>query len=159
VSSIVQALLLDAIAREKLGDARSAEADIELALDLAEPDGLVLPFALTCSRDLLARHPRHRTAHAALLADVLDVLAGSSPPRHGQPAPPLAALSDGELRVLRYLPSNLPAPEIGSELYISLNTVKTHMRHIYAKLGVHSRSDAVERARELGLLAPSARRR
>jgi LuxR family maltose regulon positive regulatory protein len=60
--------------------------------------------------------------------------------------------------VLRYLPSNLSAPEIGHELYVSLSTIKTHMRHIYAKLGVHRRPEAVDRAREVGLLAPSARR-
>ena len=57
--------------------------------------------------------------------------------------------------MLRYLPSNLSAPEIGRELYLSLSTIKTHMRHIYAKLDVHRRTDAVERARLLGLLAPS----
>jgi LuxR family transcriptional regulator, maltose regulon positive regulatory protein len=50
-------------------------------------------------------------------------------------------------------------PEIGAELYLSLNTIRTHLRHIYAKLGAHSRMEAVERARELGLLAPSALRR
>ena len=60
--------------------------------------------------------------------------------------------------MLRCLPSNLSAPEIGAELYLSTSTVKTHMRHIYAKLGVHRRTEAVRRARELGLLAPSARR-
>jgi LuxR family maltose regulon positive regulatory protein len=61
--------------------------------------------------------------------------------------------------VLRYLPTNLTAPEIASELYISRNTVKTHMRHLYAKLGTHRRAEAVEHARALGLLAPSARHR
>jgi LuxR family maltose regulon positive regulatory protein len=61
--------------------------------------------------------------------------------------------------VLRYLPSNLRAPEIAAELYISLNTMKTHTRHIYLKLGVHSRTEAVEKAREVGLLGPSARMR
>jgi LuxR family transcriptional regulator, maltose regulon positive regulatory protein len=159
VCSLVQAVLLDAIARDQLGDVRSAESGIERALDLAEPDGLVLPFALTGAGDLLERHSRHRTAHATLLADILDVLAGSSPPRHSELAPVLDELSHGELRVLRYLPSNLSAPEIGAELYVSLNTVKTHMRHIYAKLGVHHRGGAVERARQLRLLAPSAQRR
>jgi LuxR family maltose regulon positive regulatory protein len=64
-------------------------------------------------------------------------------------------LSEAELRVLRYLPTNLRAPEIAGELFVSVNTVRTHMRHIYAKLGVHQRAEAVERARELGLLAPS----
>ena len=65
-------------------------------------------------------------------------------------------LSDAELRVVRYLPSNLTASEIASQLVISTNTVRTHMRHIYAKLDAHTRSEAVARARELGLVAPSA---
>ena len=63
------------------------------------------------------------------------------------------------MRVLRYLPTNLSAPEIASELFVSANTVRTHMRHVYAKLGVHRRAEAVERARDLGLLAPSAPQR
>jgi LuxR family transcriptional regulator, maltose regulon positive regulatory protein len=88
------------------------------------------------------------------------VLAGSRPPRpHGEPAPALDELSVAELRVLRYLPSNLKAPEIAAELQVSLHTVKTHLRHIYAKLDAHNRSRAVDRARELGLLAPSSRLR
>jgi LuxR family maltose regulon positive regulatory protein len=61
--------------------------------------------------------------------------------------------------VLRYLPTNLSAREIANELYVSTNTVKTHMHHLYAKLGTHLRGEAVERARALGLLAPSAHRR
>ena len=65
-------------------------------------------------------------------------------------------LSESEMRVLRYLPTNLSAPEIANELYLAVATVKTHLRHIYAKLGVHRRAEAVERARGLGLLAPSA---
>jgi len=67
-------------------------------------------------------------------------------------------LTDSETRVLRYLPTHLTAPEIASELYLSVNTVSTHTRHLYAKLGVHSRHEAVDRARALGLLAPSTRR-
>ena len=60
--------------------------------------------------------------------------------------------------MLRYLPTNLTAPEIADELYVSRNTVKAHMRNVYAKLGAHRRAEAVARARDLGLLAPSARR-
>ncbi len=67
-------------------------------------------------------------------------------------------LTDSEARVLRYLPTNLTGPEIAAELWLSVNTVGTHTRHLYAKLGVHSRQEAVDRARALGLLAPSARR-
>lgn len=59
--------------------------------------------------------------------------------------------------MLRYLPTKLTAPEIAGELYVSRNTVKTHMRRLYAKLGTHRRAEAVTRARDLGLLAPSAR--
>jgi LuxR family maltose regulon positive regulatory protein len=67
-----------------------------------------------------------------------------------------AQLRQSELRVLRYLPTNLTAPEIATELYVSLNTVKTHTRNLYTKLGTHRRAEAVARARSLGLLAPSA---
>ena len=158
--SPVQAFLFDALARDALGDPEAAEASIERALERAEPDGLIFPFVTTPVRGLLERHPRHRTAHAALLSDILDVLDGSVLSAPAGRRPELREeLSDGELRVLRYLPSNLSAPEIGNELYLSLNTIKSHMRHIYAKLGVHRRTEAVDRARELGLLAPSARRR
>ena len=120
---------------------------------------MILPFVLAPVQDLLERIPRHRTAHGALLRTILDVLAGSSAPRRGAPAPLLEELSDAEVRVVRYLPSNLKAPEIASELCVSANTVRTHIRHIYAKLDAHDRNEAVTRAREMGLLAPSARNR
>ena len=58
---------------------------------------------------------------------------------------------------MRYLPTNLKTTEIAAELFVSNNTVRTHVTHIYRKLGAHSRSEAVARARELGLLAPSSR--
>ena len=68
-------------------------------------------------------------------------------------------LTESETRILRYLPTNLPVQEIAGELYLSANTVKFHIRHLFAKLGAHQRSEAVERARALGLLAPSSRGR
>ena len=70
--------------------------------------------------------------------------------------PPLAGteqLSPSELRVLRYLPTNLSRPEIASALSVSVNTVNTHIRNIYAKLQAQDRSSAVERAREMRLLS------
>src|SRR5262249_6974162 len=102
------------------------------------------------------RQARRGTAHAALIADILSLLAGrrSAPPRAG-PRPPLEPLSASELRVLRYLPTNLSGPEIAGELYVSHNTVRTHLSHLYGKLGTHTRAEAVARARALGLLAPS----
>jgi LuxR family transcriptional regulator, maltose regulon positive regulatory protein len=111
----------------------------------------VLPFAMASGIELLRRHPRHATAHAKLLTDIIDILDGGATPL--APAEPLdEPLSAGELKVLGYLPSNLSTPEIAGELYLSVNTVRTHIRHIYAKLAAHTRSEAVDRARSLGLL-------
>jgi LuxR family maltose regulon positive regulatory protein len=73
---------------------------------------------------------------------------GGSPPRLIEP------ITDSETSVLRYLPTRLTAQEIASELSLSVHTVTTHMRHLYAKLGVHRRRQAVDRARALGLLGP-----
>ena len=77
--TVVEAHLLAGLAHRELGDQRAANQAAERALALAESDRLVLPFAMTGSAELLEALPRHETAHAALLADILDVLHGSSP--------------------------------------------------------------------------------
>src|SRR5215469_10743413 len=154
-SWLARAFLLEAIARNALGDEAAAGRALERALDLAEPDGVLTVFLLHPAPGLLERHARRRTAHPALIADILSLLAGRTPAPPTGPQPPLEALSDSEVRVLRYLPTNLPASQIAGELYISHNTVRTHIRHLYAKLGTHTRAEAVARARALGLLAPS----
>ena len=152
--TVVEAQLLAGLAHRELGDQRAANQAAERALALAEPDRLVLPFAMTGSRELLEALPRHETAHAALLTDILDVLHGASPAAKDQSSwPQTEELSPGELRVLRFLPTNLSRPEIASELSVSVNTVNTHIRNIYAKLQARDRSSAVQRARELRLLA------
>jgi LuxR family maltose regulon positive regulatory protein len=152
---LAQTFLLEAIARDALGDEAAAGRALERALDLAEPDGALLPFVMHPMPGLLERHARQGTAHAALIADILSLLAGHAPAPPAEVQPPLEALSDSEVRVLRYLPTNLPASQIAGELYVSHNTVRTHVRHLYAKLGAHTRAEAVARARALGLLAPS----
>jgi len=152
--TVVEAQLLAGLAYQALGDQRAANQAAERALALAESDRLMLPFAMTGSRKLLEALPRHQTAHAALLTDIFDLLNGSSAAARGQrSSPPSEELSPGELRVLRYLPTNLSRPEIASELSVSVNTVSTHIRSIYAKLGTEDRSAAVRRARELRLLS------
>ena len=156
--ALVETHMLAGLAHRQLGDQRAANQAAERALALAEPDRLVLPFAITGSAELLETLPRHDTAHAALLTDVLDVLHGSSPSARDQPLPPAEELSPTELRVLRYLPTNLSRPEIASELSVSVNTVNTHVRNIYAKLQARDRSSAVQRARELRLLSAGAAR-
>jgi LuxR family transcriptional regulator, maltose regulon positive regulatory protein len=104
------------LARRELGDQRAANQAAERALAPAGGDRLILPFAMTGSAGLLEALPRHQTAHAALLADILDVLHGASPPARQSWLPPAEKLSPGELRVLRYLPTNLSRPEIAGEL-------------------------------------------
>jgi LuxR family maltose regulon positive regulatory protein len=153
---LIQAFLLEAIAWDMLGDAGAAGRALERALDLAEPEGVLLWFLLHPAPGLLERHARH-SAHAALLTEIQSLLAA------GQLVAPLARaqvqlepLSNSELRVLRYLPTNLTAPEIARDLSISRNTIRTHLRNLYTKLGTHSRTDTVSRARQLGLLAPGS---
>jgi len=168
---MVTALLLEARARDALGDQAAVGRVLERALDITESTGIVLPFLLDPVPALLERHRRDRTAHSsahpALISQILDLPgryggAGSPPGSAflGGIVPPRVTeqLTDSETRVLRYLPTNLTGPEIAAELWLSVNTVGTHTRHLYAKLGVHSRHEAVDRARALGLLAPSARR-
>jgi LuxR family maltose regulon positive regulatory protein len=152
--TVVEASLLAGLAHRDLGDRRAAAAAVERALALAEADRLVLPFAMTGSVELLQAVSRHETAHAALLTDILDIMRGTPvAPRDESSWTGLGQLSPTELRVLRYLPTNLSRPEIASELSVSVNTVNTHIRNIYAKLQAQDRSSAVQRAREMRLLS------
>jgi len=156
--SLIEAFLLEAIARDGLGDRAAAERALEQALDIAEPDGVLLPFLLHADPRLLERHARSRTCHQSLVTEILSLLAGEPRMRAREAAEPLhEPLSDSEVRVLRYLPTNLSKREIADQLYVSLHTIKSHTHRLYSKLGVHSRAEAVERARSLGLLAPSSR--
>ena len=91
------------------------------------------------------------------LAGLIGEVKGTAP-ASGGPAWSGERLTACETRVLRYLPTHLGAPEIAAQLYLSPNTVKTHQRHLYRKLGVHSRQEAVQRARAVGLLAGSSGR-
>ena len=155
-SWLAEAFLLEAIARDAVDDPAAAGSALERALDLAEADGSLMWFLIHPAPDLLRRHAQRGTAHAALLTGILDLLSGNRPAApSARPRPALEPLSGSEIRVLRYLPTNLSAPEIARELSVSTSTVRTHMRNVYAKLGAHGRTEAVERARALSLLAPA----
>jgi LuxR family transcriptional regulator, maltose regulon positive regulatory protein len=169
---LAQAFTLEATARDALGDPAAAGRALERALDLAEPDSTLSAFLLHPVPVLLERHAQHSTRHVALISEVLDLLPRDQrgPAGHGEMASSRARaghaesalrltepLSQGEIRVLRYMPTNLSAPEIARELSLSVHTVRTHIRHLFAKLGAHRRIEAVARARALGLLAPSGR--
>ena len=153
-SHVVVALLLEATARDALGDPDAAGRALERALDLAEPDRVLIPFLVHPAPGLLQRHARHATAHAALIAEILSLLAGTSRPA----APPGGArslrepLQPGETRVLRYLPTNLSTAEIARELYLSVNTVRRRTCATSTQARRAPPNEAVERARALGLL-------
>jgi LuxR family transcriptional regulator, maltose regulon positive regulatory protein len=156
----VAAFLLEASARGALGEREAAGRALERGLHLTEPDGVLFPFLLHPVPELLERHTRQRTAHPALIGKIIGMLGGRTPaapatgPREHLPEP----LSQAEARVLRFLQTSLSAPEIARELYVSVNTVRTHMRHLYDKLGAHRRLEALDRARALGLLTPAPQR-
>jgi LuxR family maltose regulon positive regulatory protein len=157
---LITAFLLEASARDALGERETAGRALERALDLAEPDSLLFPFLLHPVPGLLERHARQRTAHPALIGRIVSALDGRTPaaPAEGQAEHLPEPLSQAEARVLRFLQTSLSVPEIARELYVSVNTVRTHMRHLYDKLGVHRRLEAIDRARALGLLTPVPQR-
>ena len=184
---LVSVFVLEAIVRDALSDRAAAWRALERALDIAEPDSMLFPFLIYRAPGLLERHARDCAKHAALVSEILTllpppepgpaepapdgypgpraVLGSGKPPRGegwsgGDRSPELIEpLSRSEMRVLRYLPTNLSAPEIARELSVSVTTVRTHISHLFVKLGAHRRTEAVARARDLGLLAPSPMRR
>jgi LuxR family maltose regulon positive regulatory protein len=173
------ACLLEAVARDALGDPAAARDAMRRALDAATPDGVLATFLFhPPARELFDRYAPDRGDQGALAAKIRNLLPAESPaePPEGPLAEPKLGAPEGsprpadsfrlvdplsktEIRVLRYLPTNLSAPEIARELSLSVHTVRTHVRHLFAKLGAHGRTEAVERARGLGLLAPSPSRR
>ena len=126
------------------------------ALRLAEPEQLRLPFAIERGwiGPVLRRHPDLAGTHRRLLAPVLP--GEPLPARPGAPdqAPILIVepLSEREREVLRRVSGLLTTAEVASEMYISANTVKTHLRNIHRKLAATRRGEAVRRARQLGLI-------
>jgi DNA-binding CsgD family transcriptional regulator len=139
--------------RAMTGSLASRAVAVEAALAAGEPDRLIFRFAMAGAAELLDALPRHETAHAALLADVVDVLRGSAPSSDRERRSEVVELSPTELRVLRDLPTNLTRAEIAQELYVSVNTVNTRIRSVYLKLDARDRSSAVQHAGELRLLS------
>jgi LuxR family maltose regulon positive regulatory protein len=153
----LETLLLDAVARRRLGDHDGAAASVERALRIAEPEGYRQVFwnLGVEVRALLMRQRDRGSAHRQLLADLLDTPAFAPPPATASPVEPL---TDREQTVLRYLSSKLSTRQIANELYVSVNTVRSHVRSVYRKLDANRRDDAVRRARSLGSCDSSADR-
>jgi LuxR family transcriptional regulator, maltose regulon positive regulatory protein len=150
----LEAGLVEAVTASRLGDAPRAAGTLERVLGMAEPQGFRRVFVTggTAVRDLLAKHLESGTAFWSFVRDLVDTPSELPVGPHRSPSGPDEPLTDRELTVLRYLQSVLSNEEIASKLFLSVNTVKTHVRNIYRKLGVSRRREAVQRARELHLL-------
>jgi LuxR family maltose regulon positive regulatory protein len=156
--SVIEILVLEALAHQMRGDVAAGLAPLGRALTLAEPEGYVRVF--------LDEGP----PMAALLQDAANrgiapdyvrrLLTASVRPEDyaGNHEALIEPLSDRELDVLRLLGTDLAGPEIARELVVSLSTVRSHTKSIYAKLGVNNRRAAVTRAEELDLLSRGRRR-
>jgi len=128
-----------------------------LQLELRRSEPGQLPALHVAAADWYTAHgyPAEAVRHAEATQD-WDLRSIEAAGKHsGLHSRLVEPLTRGETRVLRYLPTNLSAPEIARELSLSVTTVRTHVRHIFAKLGANHRTEAVERARAVGLLAPS----
>ncbi|MBN1888984.1 MAG: tetratricopeptide repeat protein [Thermoflexales bacterium] len=138
-----------ALAEHSLGNKVKALEYLEQALCLAAPEDYVRAF-LDEGPAVTGLVVKAKHVAPAFVDKVLAAFGGSPPPPH---APTLVeTLSERELEILRLLVTDLSAPEIAEELVVAVSTVRSHLKHIYGKLGARSRYEAVERAKTLGLL-------
>jgi LuxR family maltose regulon positive regulatory protein len=151
--SVIEILVLQALAHQMQGDIPAALVPLQQALTLAEPEGYVRmfvdegpPMAL-----LLEAAAKHGIApnYVRHLLTAFGSAEDRTPVKQGLIEP----LSERELEVLRLLATGLNGPEIARELVVSLNTMRTHTKNIYSKLGVNDRRAAVRRAKELDLFS------
>ncbi|HME64205.1 MAG TPA: LuxR C-terminal-related transcriptional regulator, partial [Streptosporangiaceae bacterium] len=152
----LQAWLVDAQLSYHRGDRARGRTSLASALWLAEPEQLRLPFVIEHGwiEPVLRRDPELARAHRRMVATTLS--GGHLPARPGSPdqGPILAVepLSEREREVLRHVSGLLSTAEAASEMHISVNTLKTHLKHIYRKLATTRRSEAVRRARQLEMI-------
>jgi LuxR family transcriptional regulator, maltose regulon positive regulatory protein len=148
----VCALVIAAIAERRIGHTEHATDRLTVALGLAEPQRMSRPFlngggAARSALTVLIRPVSQGAAFAARILQRFDTA-----PAHGQQAAAAIPLTSSELAVLRFLPSHMTNQEIAEALYLSINTVKTHLRSVYRKLNVTTRREAIARGGKLGLL-------
>ena len=149
--SVIEVLVLQALTHQARDDIPAALASLRRAVTLAEPEGYVRIFA--DEGPPMASLLRAAAKQGIARNYVRRLLAAVNKTEDGTPASQglIEPLSERELDVLRLLGTDLDGPDIARELVVSLNTVRTHTKNIYAKLGVNNRRAAVRRARELDL--------
>jgi LuxR family transcriptional regulator, maltose regulon positive regulatory protein len=151
--TVIEILAVQSLAHQAHGDMPAAVASLQRAVSLAEPEGYVRIF--TDEGAPMGSLLRALASQGSAGRHARQILAISSTTDHDRPSkqPLLDPLSDRELDVLRLLGTDLSGPEIARELVVSLNTVRTHQKHIYTKLGVNNRGAAVRQGDELKLLS------
>jgi len=150
-STSLQALVLGALLHERLGDARSACAWMERAVGLAEPERYIRLFVDEGAAVVPILQRLAKTEYAGILLAACPAGKQSSAKPHPEDGL-IEPLSERELEVLRLLAHGLKYTEIAGQLVISVNTVRYHIKSIYAKLSVDKQAKAVERGRDLGLI-------
>ena len=150
--SVLEILVLQSLALEARGDVPAAGEPMNRALALAEPEGYVRLFTDEGAPMAALLRNAERRGPGASYARRLRATLGGAASRPPDARPALDAMTDREAEVLRLLTTDLSGPEIARELNVSVNTLRTHVKNVYGKLGVGSRRTAVRRARDLGLL-------
>jgi LuxR family maltose regulon positive regulatory protein len=156
--SVIEILVLQALAQQLQGDIPAALVPLERALTLAEPEGYVRIFVDEgAPMEALLEAAANYGIAPGYVHQLLAAFgkAGDSAPVKQDLIEPL---SERELDVLRLLGSDLDGPDIARELVVSLNTIRTHTKNIYGKLGVNNRRAAVHRAEQLDLLSRTRNR-
>jgi LuxR family maltose regulon positive regulatory protein len=150
----IAALLVAAVASRRAGLTETAAELLQQALALAEPDNAYRVFldAGQPARSAITVLVPPTSSSAGFASRILERFDTQLPHAAGVPEQAAVQLTDSELAVLRFLPSHLTNQEIAEALFLSVNTVKTHLRAAYRKLGVTSRRAAIARARRLDLL-------
>ena len=152
----LEASLVDARLSYESGDRARGRRALEQALKLGHPEQIRLPFVMerTWVRPVLRLDPDLIHAYRRLLEPDLVSTAWvpARPPASDGPPLIVERLSEREREVLQHLSGRLSTAEIATEMYISVNTVKTHLRSIYRKLSADHRGEAVRRARQLKLI-------
>jgi LuxR family maltose regulon positive regulatory protein len=156
--SVIELLVLQALARRLSGDVPAALVPLERALLLAQPEGHLRVFLDEGEAMVELLNAVDAGGTVSGYAESLLAAAGSRVGGRPRAQGLVDPLSERELDVLHLLGSELTGPEIAGELVVSLNTVRTHTKSIYAKLGVNNRRAAVRRGQELHLLADRRRR-
>ena len=153
-AGVVEAWVLTSLAADSLREDRRATDALSHAIEAAVQEDVRRPFRGRDGDHLSRLIARVRLLHPQTVpfVDDLDRQLGATDPRPSDAAALRIPLTDRELSVLQYLPTMLTYPEVALELFVSVNTVKSHLRHLFAKLDVANRRQAVSRARELGLL-------